>query len=1552
MNPTVKSTRTIIFSALSFLCLAAPALAQTNLWTGGGSSSNWSDAGNWTNGVPVSGETLRFGGNAGQNNNNDISGLNNLNTITFLTAGWNVAGNAVGLTNGFTDSGSGGTNIWGLDFSLGNTATISDASDDLIFSGQISGSGGITKSGNGALILTGANTYTGTTTISAGKLQLGNGGATGSVGSGPINLVGGGAVVNGTNNVGLAVNQTGSTLITNALAFSSGKQSVYVYAGQTAVFTGPFSGAGQLWVTGPGMMVISNTGSSYTWTDGIVLNNSALGGLQFDSVSELNGFQIFFGHAGGTLNYVGPSADASELFNNGDIYQGATNVFNISNPTTTLSINDPMGGSGINIKSGPGTLALGAANTYTASTVISNGTLALVGSGAIATSPSIDIVTNATLDVSGESSFAFGGSQSLSGSGSINGNASATTGSINPGGAQSFGTLTFSNNLTINNTPFSFGLSANASEANDQVQVLGNLENDGTTLISLTYEYGSLNPGTYTLITYGSLSGGGSFALGGTYTNTTLNVGANAVTLTVGAGGTVGQANLTWVGDGTANNWDLTTTDWLLFGTLNAFSQGDNVTFNNSGSSTPAINLATALAPNNVTVNATNTYVFSGSGQLTGNLNLTNSGTGTLVLATANTYSGNTTISAGRIQLGNGGPIGNAGGSTINLVGGGAVVNGTNNVGLAVNETGTPVFTNPIAFTSGRQSVYIYAGKTAIFTGPFSGAGQLWLTGPGTMIISNTGSSYTWTDGAVLNSSALGTLQFDSVSVFNNLQVFFGHAGGTLAYTGPTDDGSSLFNSTDIFQGATNVLNIVNPTTTLSVNDPMGGTGTVVKSGPGTLALGAVNVYTASTVVSNGTLALVGSGSINTSAAITIYSNATFDVSGEGSFSLLASQSLMGSGSVNGSLSAAGGAISPGVNSSFGTLTFSNNLTIDSTPFTFGLSSNPSGVNDRVQVLGNLENDGATLITLNYGYLSPGTYTLLTYGSLTGSGTFALAAANTNLTLNVGATSVTLTVGSGGVGSDVNLTWKGDGSANNWDFTTPDWLNSGTAAAYPQGANVTFNDSGSNTPAINLTTILTPNSVTVASSNTYVFSGSGRLSGGLNLAKSGAGTLVLATANDYSGNTTISAGTVQLGNGGSTGSAGSGTITLAGGGAGGNGVGVGLAINETGSPVFSNALSLAVVNQAIYVNAGQTAVFTGPISGGGQLWANGPGTLVISNTGNSYSEQAGVVLANSDLGALQFDNVSEFNGHLIYFAGAGGTLIYAGPTVDGSTMAGASFFQGGTNVVNIANQGTTLTFSGDLTGTGTFVKSGPGALILSGANTYTASTVVSNGLLLINGSLSSSSAASIYANGILGGSGVAATVTVEPGGIVRGGDANYSGTLSVAYTLNLGPAGNKAATYSQFDIADGGTIYAGALTVNGTNVVNISDASLSVGTYTLINYGGITYGTTSGFRAGTLPAGVTASIQDTGSSIQLVVTSVSATAPVFSGIATLPDHNFQLTFSGANGQGYAVLATTNLALPLAEWTTISTGTFGSAPVTFDDLNATNYPQQFYIVTYP
>ena len=46
---------------------------------------------------------------------------------------------------------------------------------------MISGTGSLTKTGTGTMILTGANTYTGGTTISAGTLQIGNGGTTGTV---------------------------------------------------------------------------------------------------------------------------------------------------------------------------------------------------------------------------------------------------------------------------------------------------------------------------------------------------------------------------------------------------------------------------------------------------------------------------------------------------------------------------------------------------------------------------------------------------------------------------------------------------------------------------------------------------------------------------------------------------------------------------------------------------------------------------------------------------------------------------------------------------------------------------------------------------------------------------------------------------------------------------------------------------------------------------------------------------------------------------------------------------------------------------------------------------------------------------------------------------------------------------------------------------------------------------------------------------------------------------------------------------------------------------
>ena len=412
------------FITLSLLCLATSLAAQTSTWTGLGSSGNWSDGGNWSGGTPTSTTTnLIFSGATGLTNINDISGLTNLVRITFTNAGWNISGNSLAManstsiTNGFVDNGSspGGTNIWGINTTFsgeGGRVIITNNYDTLIFSGVLSGSGGITKYGtNGALILTGANTYSGGTsnTAGAGPIQLGNGGATGSAGSGSITLARGGANLYGTNTA-LAVNETGSPVFANALVLAGGNQAVYVNAGQSAIFTNSISGSGALYPNGPGTLVISNTGASYA------LGGCSMAGgvLQVDDLTNVASKSVFFVGGtgaiggGGTLIWAGPSinitsANGHPLFCNGTAFQGGTCVVNIANPATIFNTFQPVGNSkasGTFVKDGLGTLTFSAVCVYTNSTVIANGTLALGVGGSIANSTGLSIAAGATFDVS------------------------------------------------------------------------------------------------------------------------------------------------------------------------------------------------------------------------------------------------------------------------------------------------------------------------------------------------------------------------------------------------------------------------------------------------------------------------------------------------------------------------------------------------------------------------------------------------------------------------------------------------------------------------------------------------------------------------------------------------------------------------------------------------------------------------------------------------------------------------------------------------------------------------------------------------------------------------------------------------------------------------------------------------------------------------------------------------------------------------------------------------------------------------------------------------
>jgi len=95
---------------------------------------------------------------------------------------------------------------------------------------------------------------------------------------------------------------------------------------------------------------------------------------------------------------------------------------------------------------------------------------------------------------------------------------------------------------------------------------------------------------------------------------------------------------------------------------------------------------------------------------------------------------------------------------------------------------------------------------------------------------------------------------------------------------------------------------------------------------------------------------------------------------------------------------------------------------------------------------------------------------------------------------------------------------------------TGSWFSSGAAVTFLQGDNVRFDDTAAST-AISLPGTVTPSNVQF-SNNSLSYSISGRqISGSTALLVSGSGSVTLNTNNDYTGGTTVTAGTLQLGSG-------------------------------------------------------------------------------------------------------------------------------------------------------------------------------------------------------------------------------------------------------------------------------------------------------------------------------------------------------------------------------------------------------------------------------------
>ena len=225
------------------------------------------------------------------------------------------------------------------------------------------------------------------------------------------------------------------------------------------------------------------------------------------------------------------------------------------------------------------------------------------------------------------------------------------------------GTLTVNTNLVLTNSTVAFDLGTPGGANNDQVAARGSLTLKGVNTV-LVNPLSGFAAGTYPVMTYGAAGLAGdvtnNLTLGGAIADSRYslyfdtNTTPSAITLNVSGGP---AANLTWSGDGLGNVWNLhQAVNWNGGSGANTekFFNLDTVTFDDTGSASPAINLVGALLPASVAVNGTKSYTFSGSGKFSGGAGMTYGSTGTLIVLTTNDYTGTTAINSGTVQVGNG----------------------------------------------------------------------------------------------------------------------------------------------------------------------------------------------------------------------------------------------------------------------------------------------------------------------------------------------------------------------------------------------------------------------------------------------------------------------------------------------------------------------------------------------------------------------------------------------------------------------------------------------------------------------------------------------------------------------------------------------------------------------------------------------------------------------------------------------------------------------------------------------------------------------------------
>ena len=579
--------------------------------------------------------------------------------------------------------------------------------------------------------------------------------------------------------------------------------------------------------------------------------------------------------------------------------------------------------------------------------------------------------------------------------------------------------------------------------------------------------------------------------------------------------------------------------------------------------------------------------------------------------------------------------------------------------------------------------------------------------------------------------------------------------------------------------------------------------GAITSAGPATLILTGNNGYTGLTTISGGTLQLGSggtAGSIGSSSGIT--DNGVLAINHSGSFTLAAA--ITGTGSL----------VQAGTNTGSNTLiltgsdTYTGTTTISAGTLQVGnglsgaaISGGGNVIDNGVLTFDSAGNKTFTSAVSGTGAVRQTTGDLIFTANNTYSGTTTISAGTLQLNNNDSGSTVYVSPGAGGVLAFgvTALTIGGLGGNGNVSLTTTGM------------SPVTLSVDGNNSIA------------------TY----SGVLSGGGGLTQAGTGTQILTGSNTYLGATTISAGTLQLGSGGTAGSIGgssgitdnsvlafdlSGNATIA------------QAITGTGSLVQMGSGGVILTGANAY--AGGVTVKAGDLQFSGNSAVPSSGTVTINNGGalvlaptGTYSTVDGWLasgkIAAASSGALALlANDSEsisMAGYPSLSLGASGSVTFNGTlTPAGSTL-------------NLGGGGGTLTFTPAITGTGGLNVSGPGNVVLASADTSSGPTTVSSGTLAggtvgsgLPGSLSAASRLTVASGASLDLAGLAQTIFSLAGSgtvINRGG----------ATTLTLAPTGGSTTFAGVIQNSTGQT----SLTLDGAGTEILTGSNTYTGLTTI-----------------------------------------------------------------------------------------------------------------------